>query len=865
MTYQTSTTRGRLCAMALALATAAGALSSAPASAAQLSAMSKTASSRVAAAPTVRPASLHLSYSATRDLTFNFTADAGQKMQLIASPSVGLRGPGTIVRPFTASTGGEQHVDVTVPSRGIWYLATQQITPIPVVPGDITRVNVGGTPASMVSVTATKNHGRLTLRVPGRTGLIEYRLTLRSVHTYSSIVTMPAAITLAFPAGHWTIEARIPETSSHLAGLWSAPVAVISTAAVGSRPQAISHAGRDTQGRPRVVLARPAKLGYWVTSGARLLAWVPPMSTSTHTPISIPLACGSVATVTVRSVDSNGRVSPPSPSARVDRPSCAEPIVPSAPTDIQVQTADDTTMTLTWQRTSDAATTSYLLLRNGVAVGGLPPATAQSKQSLLTPATDYTWTLFSRDAQGRYSTNATTITAPTMAPPQATGDVRAFVFANTDTQNLGGVDGVSLADARAHYLSLHTIYPTYFHVNEPSLFGDCHQLVCGTTQPRIDRWFQARSVTVVPRLVASDLATLETDWATSDSRQAFAVAVAAAVDAAGDDGIHLDLEPSYPKSGDARIPGDTASARAIRFATNLTDVTQRISALMHAENKLVSVAVATNWCNKSRSTTTWRVDYCSSLSGDALLADASVAARPRPKLYDVPGLLLASDELWAMLWGQHWSTSEPGASAESDWLSASATWLAAIADKTIRDHPGTPIADITLGRNMYAAAYSYKVIGQPITANAPAPFPTLPTTKCSNGSAARALLRDSGTAGVLSMEWVCPIGFSDKFEYSGALSTITRMNASALTYSANDGESTTMLTPTKSTDPCQAALAAVSAGAQCEIWVPDVQSEAYAASVATSYGWHIGLWRLGREDQRIWDLPTLQPMTGGAS
>jgi len=505
------------------------------------------------------------------------------------------------------------------------------------------------------------------------------------------------------------------------------------------------------------------------------------------------------------------------------------------------------------------------LLRNGVAIGGLATNTSQSTQSALTPATEYTWTLFSRDAQGRYSTNATTITAPTMVPPQSTGDVRAFIFANTDTKNLGGVDGVSLADARTHYTSLHTVYPTYFHVNEPTLSADCHQIICGTTQPRIDRWFQARSVTVVPRLVAEDLSGLEKDWATSDSRQAFAAAVADVVGSSGDDGIHLDFEPSYPKTGDASITGDTPSTRASRFASNLTDVVQRIGALLHAENKVVSVAVPSNWCNKSRSTTTWRVNYCPSLAGDSLLADASVTARPRPKLYDVPGLLLASDELWAMLWGQHWSTSEPGASAENDWLDASATWLAAVADKTTRDHPGAPIATITLGRNMYAAAYSYKVLGQPIIATAPAAFPTLPTTKCSNGSTARALLRDSGTAGVLKMEWVCPIGFSDKFEYSDALSTVTRMNAPALTYSASDGESTTTLTPAKKTDPCQAALAAVSTGAQCELWVPDVQSEAYAASVATSYGWHIGLWRLGREDQRIWDLPTLQPMSPGAS
>ena len=849
-------TWSRLTAAGAAALAIAGLLSATPASA---------QSGSVKPSTHATAASLHLSYSPTRDLSFDFTADAGQGVQLIASPRLDLQGAGTIVRPFTAASTGSQHLVVTVPHRGVWFTAVQQITPTPQVPQDITRINVGGTPAPIVSLQTTQRHAWLTLHVPGHAGLIEYRLTQHAAHTYSSIVTMPASVTIVLPAGRWTIEARLPETIASLAGLWSEPISITSAAMSGLRPSAISHAGRDSLGEPLVTLRRPAKTGYWITSGAHLLGWVSPRTNSTTTPIAVPLACGATTTVALRSVDSTGRVSRPSPSARVNRLACVDKGVPSAPSDIQVQTANDTSMTLTWQPTTDVTATGYVLLRDGVAVGGLPTTTGESTQTSLTPSTDYTWTLFSRDAQGRWSTNATTITAPTMAPPQATGDVRAFIFANTDTQNLGGVDGVSLADARTHYMSLHRVYPTYFHVNEPTLTADCHQLVCGTTQPRIDRWFQARSVSVLPRLVADDLATLETDWATADSRQAFASAVVTSVDDAGDDGIHLDLEPSYPKTGIASIPGDTPAARAGRFATNLTDVVQRIATLLHADDKIVSVAVPTNWCNKARSTTTWRVDYCSALSGDALLADASVTARPRPKLYDVPSLLLASDELWAMMWGQHWSTSEPGASAENDWLSASATWLAAVQDKTSREHPGVPIAEVTLGRNLYSAAYSYKIMGAPITATAPAPFPAVPTTKCSSGASARALLRDSGTAGVLQMEWVCPIGFSDKFEYTDALATIERMHASPLTYSTDNGESVTALVPTKSTDPCHAAFVALSSGAQCELWVPDVQSEAFATSVASTYGWHTGLWRLGREDQRMWDLPALQPVNLGAS
>jgi spore germination protein YaaH len=48
-----------------------------------------------------------------------------------------------------------------------------------------------------------------------------------------------------------------------------------------------------------------------------------------------------------------------------------------------------------------------------------------------------------------------------------------------------------------------------------------------------------------------------------------------------------------------------------------------------------------------------------------------------------------------------------------------------------------------------------------------------------------------------------------------------------------------------------------SSGVEHQVWYVDEQSLAPRAQLASSLGLNVGLWRLGHEDQRIWELPQL--------
>jgi spore germination protein YaaH len=48
-------------------------------------------------------------------------------------------------------------------------------------------------------------------------------------------------------------------------------------------------------------------------------------------------------------------------------------------------------------------------------------------------------------------------------------------------------------------------------------------------------------------------------------------------------------------------------------------------------------------------------------------------------------------------------------------------------------------------------------------------------------------------------------------------------------------------------------------GTPHDVWFPDARTEAARVRLAHETGVGIGLWRLGREDQRLWDEPLLAP------
>jgi hypothetical protein len=263
-----------------------------------------------------------------------------------------------------------------------------------------------------------------------------------------------------------------------------------------------------------------------------------------------------------------------------------------------------------------------------------------------------------------------------------------------------------------------------------------------------------------------------------------------------------------------------------------TDVVKRIYEILNPLGKKVSFALPINWCSAGRSQTTWRPVYCNDIT------NKSVVTRPRMQLYDVPGILKYSDDIFVMSWGQHWGNSEPGASGELDWIQAGVNWLKGVIAQQISIDPTSVKAEITLGRNLYSSVYYY-TIARTDTARPPVALPKAPLCPKTQ-VAARARLR-TPKDGWLVVDWACPELRADKLEYTDAMAVGKTSTSPRGKYQSDDGETLVNL-PDKD-------------GFFAELWLADVRSEIDFLDITKAAGWKIGFWRLGREDQRIWDLP----------
>jgi len=148
---------------------------------------------------------------------------------------------------------------------------------------------------------------------------------------------------------------------------------------------------------------------------------------------------------------------------------------------------------------------------------------------------------------------------------------------------------------------------------------------------------------------------------------------------------------------------------------------------------------------------------------------------------------------------------------------------------------------VTFGRNLYSSVYYYSLV-RTDTARPPAAFPKGPL--CPKTQApARARLRQP-EKGQLRVDWVCPELRADKIEYSDAMNVAKTSADPRGTYQVDDGET---LIPLPDKD-----------GFEAELWLADVRAEIDFIDIAKSAGWKLGVWRLGREDQRMWNLPEVE-------
>jgi spore germination protein YaaH len=203
-------------------------------------------------------------------------------------------------------------------------------------------------------------------------------------------------------------------------------------------------------------------------------------------------------------------------------------------------------------------------------------------------------------------------------------------------------------------------------------------------------------------------------------------------------------------------------------------------------------------------------------------------------MYDYPTLLNETDELWVMSWGLHWSTSEPGASADVRWVGAVADWV-----DSLVNGDSSLASKVTIGRSLYSQDWHY-VLARVDVLSTPALLPGgAAVPMCDNGTRARPrpLPVQPGDTTV-TLQWICTIGFAELREYQPARKLLKELGAIP-TYDEPTSES-------------YAVLPSDIPGEHRELWFSDYRSIEQFAPIALDRGYHVGLWRLGLEDQRVW-------------
>ncbi len=531
--------------------------------------------------------------------------------------------------------------------------------------------------------------------------------------------------------------------------------------------------------------------------------------------VAIPLECGTTYFVTAVAVDKAGNRSLAAPGANLRTRACLDTTAPGAPAGLAATRVRDDRVRLTWEPARDPGNgpvPNYLVYRDGVVLGGSTTRGYTARN--LRPSTAYLFTVKARDRSGNLS-RASRLTVTTLPPEQATGDVRAFLL---------GTDGNSFADAQRHYRQLDRVFPTYFSLTAK---GD----VTGTGQPSVTSWLQVRGVKVMPRFHSEDVAVIEAVVTNADVRAHAVDAVTRVVRAGGYDGASLDLEMNMPTTG---VNGLTVEQRWDRLREGYSLFVEAVAERLHADSRLLSVAVSPNWCNTVDRATRQTI-YCSDSSSTS-------TRRPRAYLFDYERLAAVADELWVMAWGLHWSTSDPGPMADMRWLRA------------VRDYYTDLFADqpylashVTLGTNLYGMDWSFRVVR---TDQVLMPGGTVPAAPActSTTKTARARYSYSGTPqdGTLTVEWVCLTRYAATAEYGAVLAQ--QDHFSTVRFDEESGEN--VLAGNDEDQP----------GASREIWYPDARSIGGRVSLAARAGMHPGFWRLGDEDPEIWDA---DPLTTG--
>jgi spore germination protein YaaH len=333
---------------------------------------------------------------------------------------------------------------------------------------------------------------------------------------------------------------------------------------------------------------------------------------------TVTLASNRKYTFTVRTLDSYGYLSTPAPNLTV----LTTHTPPSTPANLSAGEVTASSAALSWSPSQPVSGTivGYRVFRNEIPVGQTS-ATAMTLTSLA-PSSAYKITVVAVDSLGAISAPTAPLSFETSDPAPTHGHVQAFLLASTDQ---------SFDDLEAHYQQIGTVYPTYF---------DCGAggSVTGSNDPLVTGWAEARQVAVMPRLNCQS-STDENQILNEPATRAHMIEQLAALCASnGYQGIQVDFEGAAPAE---REP--------------FTEFITALGEHLHAQGDKLSTVVTAKYYNI--------------MSG-------------RAAMYNDAALSKASDYMFVLDWGLHWTTSGPGGMDELPWFQRVAEYTATLPERS---------------------------------------------------------------------------------------------------------------------------------------------------------------------------------------
>ncbi len=275
--------------------------------------------------------------------------------------------------------------------------------------------------------------------------------------------------------------------------------------------------------------------------------------------VTVALASERTYTFTVRTMDSAGYLSAPSPELTVTTTHTP----PRPPGGLSAAEVGWDTATVSWSPSTAVSGTivGYRVFRDEVPVG----ETTGTEMTLedLAPSSEYTITVSAVDSLGAVSEPSAPLALQTAEPPPTHGSVQAYVLASTDE---------SFEDLEAHYEQIGVVYPTYYECGPDGT-------ITGTGDALITDWALARKIEVLPRINCLDVPYEEEDL-NSGAREKLFEAVLALCREDRYSGVQIDYENAPPSDRNT-------------FTSFITELAARL----HAQGEKLSTVVTAKYWN----------------------------------------------------------------------------------------------------------------------------------------------------------------------------------------------------------------------------------------------------------------------------